>query len=112
MNWIPLCDDQQLDQILSNNEKPSVIFKHSTRCSISATALDRMERQWKPEWIEKADFYYLDLLTYRSISNRIAEELQVEHQSPQVLVIDSGKAVYEASHMGIVPKLILESLPA
>lgn len=77
---------------------PVVIFKHSTRCSISSMAKNRMERDNEPEGIA---FYYLDLIRYRGLSNKIAEVFGVYHESPQVLVIRDGKCVYDESHGSI-----------
>jgi bacillithiol system protein YtxJ len=99
MHWIHLTDEEQLKQIISKSQlKPQVIFKHSTRCSISAVALQRLQRVSQPSDI---DFYFLDLIAYRPLSNKIAEVFKVRHESPQVLVIRDGACVYEESHMGI-----------
>lgn len=99
MNWIPLQTEAQLDEIISKSlESPKVIFKHSTRCSISSMAKNRLDKSNQPEGI---DFYYLDLLSHRNISNKIASVFHVPHQSPQVLVIKNGKSVYNESHSGI-----------
>ena len=99
MNWIPLTDVQQLNQIKElSRSKPVVIFKHSTRCSISAMAKGRLDRVAQPDGI---DFYYLDLIAYRPISNQIAEEFKVYHESPQVLLIKNGECTYDESHNGI-----------
>ncbi len=102
MNWNTLADINQLADIdaLSIN-KPILIFKHSTRCSISSTALNRLERNWKPEDADKVTPYMLDLLQHRDISNTIADRYGIEHESPQALVIKDGKVVYHESHMGI-----------
>jgi len=98
MNWIDLREQAQLETIKEESKKaPVLIFKHSTRCSISRAALDRLERNWKTE----IKTYYLDLLSYRNISNQIAEYFGVEHESPQVLVVKSGKPVYVRSHLSI-----------
>jgi bacillithiol system protein YtxJ len=106
MAWIPLTSDAQLDEIVAKSaEKPQVIFKHSTRCSISSVAQQRLQKAKLPEDI---DFYYLDLLAYRSISNKIAEIFQVHHESPQVLVIKDGKCIYDESHLAISVDDILE----
>lgn len=106
MHWIHLTDDEQLKQIISKSQiKPQVIFKHSTRCSISAVALQRLQKISQPSDI---DFYFLDLLSYRSLSNRVAEHFKVPHESPQVLVIKDGKCVYDESHMGISMNDIVE----
>ncbi len=102
MNWIKLNHSSQLDEIKKESEQqPVLIFKHSTRCSISATALSRLERSWKEEEMKELKSYYLDLLSYRPISNSIAETFGVYHQSPQALIIHKGKCVYNASHFDI-----------
>lgn len=64
-------------------------------------ALDRLERNWDQEEMQNVVPYFLDLISYRSISNKIAETFGVQHESPQVLLIENGKCVYNASHMGI-----------
>ena len=78
-----------------------VVFKHSTRCSISAMALNRMERDYDAEKLPNIPVYYLDLIAHRDVSNAIAETFGVMHQSPQVLLIKDGQSVYDESHMGI-----------
>ncbi|WP_207496802.1 bacillithiol system redox-active protein YtxJ [Aridibaculum aurantiacum] len=108
MNWIPLTDESQLqDIVLKSNSKPQVIFKHSTRCSISSMAKSRLERSSVPE---DADFYYLDLIAYRNISNKIAQDFNVYHESPQVLVIRNGECVYDESHGSIDMEEIREQV--
>ncbi len=102
MNWLKLESLDQVKEIKEKSkEKAVLIFKHSTSCSISRTALDRLERNWKPDEMSAVDSFYLDLLKYREISNQIAREFSVEHQSPQVLLIENGKAVYDQSHFDI-----------
>lgn len=99
MNWIPLTTEDQLILIKEKSFSiPQVIFKHSTRCSTSSMVLNRLERAEAPATI---DFYYLDLLAHRNISNKIAEDFQVYHESPQVLLIRNGECVYDESHMAI-----------
>ena len=99
MDWIDLTTVSQLSDIKDRSKnKPQVIFKHSTRCSISGVAKSRLERAASPENI---DFYFLDLIKNRDISNKIAEEFSVYHESPQVLVIKNGECIYDESHSGI-----------
>lgn len=99
MNWIALTDEEQLEIIKQESEKqPIAIFKHSTRCSISSMAKMRLERAETPQNIS---FYYLDLIRYRSLSNKIADLFKVHHESPQVLLIKNGECVYDESHNGI-----------
>jgi bacillithiol system protein YtxJ len=102
MTWQKLISDEELSDIQNlSKEKDVLIFKHSTRCSISATALARLERKWNDKQAGSMIPYYLDLLAHRPISNRIAELYGIEHQSPQVLLIRKGKCVYDASHLEI-----------
>lgn len=106
MHWIHLTDEEQLKQIISKSQsKAQVIFKHSTRCSISAVALQRLQKVTQPSDI---DFYFLDLLSFRNLSNKIVDLFNVPHESPQVLVIRDGNCVFEESHMGISMNDIVE----
>ncbi|MCS7028676.1 MAG: bacillithiol system redox-active protein YtxJ [Bacteroidia bacterium] len=99
--WKSLVDISELDTIAKQSyQKPQLIFKHSTRCSISAMALDRLNRKWKFSSSE-IEPYYLDLLQHRDISNQIAQQWEVPHQSPQVLVIKNNQCIYHASHNDI-----------
>ncbi len=99
MNWQVLENTTQLEQLKENPF--ALIFKHSTRCSISSAALDQLERKWKNEEMPSVSTYFLDLIRYREISNQIAEKFGVEHQSPQVLLLQNGKCIYHNSHFGI-----------
>ncbi|MCS4436848.1 bacillithiol system redox-active protein YtxJ [Aquiflexum gelatinilyticum] len=102
MDWNILENLSQLEEIKQKSgEKPVLIFKHSTRCSISGMAWDRLKRNWKKEDSEKVTPYFLDLIRHREISNQIEKEFSVYHESPQVIIVKSGKAVYDNSHMGI-----------
>lgn len=99
MNWIILNNEEQLEELNRQSfNRPQVIFKHSTRCSISSMVLNRLEKS-KPA--DDVDFYYLDLIAYRSISNKVAEVYGVRHESPQVLLIKDGNCTYNESHNGI-----------
>jgi len=99
MNWIHLNSIQQLPVIKAlSKTRAQVIFKHSTRCSVSSMAKSRLERNEPPG---SADYYFLDLLKFRSLSDSIAEDFAVNHESPQVLLIRNMECVYEESHAGI-----------
>lgn len=102
MNWNYLESPEQLNDIArESTDKDILIFKHSTRCNISRATLDRLERNWKDAEVPNVKPYFLDLLSHRNISNAIADQFHVEHQSPQVLIIRNGKSVYDDSHYGI-----------
>lgn len=100
INWKQLTTIEQLDDIVGeSNDKPIIIFKHSTRCSISRMALKQFEKEFVLE--EEITPYFLDLLNYRDISNEIATKFDVIHQSPQLILIKNGKSVYNVSHSDI-----------
>ena len=104
--WTKLTTKEQLNQILSSENKV-LIFKHSTRCSISSMALNNFEREFKRD--EKIETYFLDLLQHRDISDAIAEKANVYHQSPQVIVFENEKSIYDASH-GQIDALTINKL--
>lgn len=99
MNWNNLESASHLAEILERSHRtPQVIFKHSTRCATSSMAKNRLERASKPVNI---DFHLLDLIANRPLSQQVANDLNVWHESPQVLLVVNGKCVYDESHLGI-----------
>jgi len=100
MNWNTLEEEEGLEAIISRSaSRPQLIYKHSTRCPISSMVKNRLERSGPPP--ETMDFYFLDLIRHRGLSNRIAETFGVRHESPQVLLIRDGRCVYNESHTAI-----------
>ena len=100
--WNPLTESEQLDAIAQESHaQPVLIFKHSTTCSISAAAKGKIERQWAAAGLDNTKLYYLDLLRHRPLSGEIAQKFNVQHESPQLLLIQDGECRYDASHMGI-----------
>jgi bacillithiol system protein YtxJ len=72
--------------------------------------MDRLEREWNDNELPEVALFYLDLLRHRDISNAVAEEFGVEHQSPQVLLVSNGKSVLDLSHFEIDFKTIKKSI--
>lgn len=107
MNWIELNQSEQITEI-KNKEGVSLIFKHSTRCSISKMALKFFERDWKEEL--KVDCYFLDILNNRNLSNQVAETFYVHHESPQLIVIRNSECILDASHSDISVEEVEEVL--
>jgi bacillithiol system protein YtxJ len=99
MKWNLLTTEVQLKELLErSNQVPQVIFKYSSRCSISEVAKSRLERKAAPSAVE---FYFLDIIAHRSLSNKVAKDLAVHHESPQILLIRNGECIYEESHLAI-----------
>lgn len=110
MKWTAIDSDEQITDIIQKSQEiPVVVFKHSTRCSISAMALNRLERQVQPV---NTEFFLLDLIRFRNLSNKIADIFKVHHESPQVLIIHKGTCIYDESHNGISMDEIKEHLAA
>ncbi len=100
LNWSKIETIESLQQAIAGSDKtPALFFKHSTRCSISSMALNRFEKEWNES--NNCAIYFIDLIANRDVSNTLSELTNVQHQSPQVLLIKNGKSVYNASHSGI-----------
>ena len=110
LKWNKLESISDLDQAIELSfQIPVLLFKHSTRCSISSMALNRTESGWDISEEELAPFY-LDLIAHRDVSAAIADKLNVFHQSPQIVLVKEGKAVLDASHNEIRVDLIKSGL--
>ncbi|MFK7115611.1 bacillithiol system redox-active protein YtxJ [Flavobacterium oreochromis] len=102
-------ENDVLEIIEKSNNKPQVIFKDSVSCGISAFAKERLINGFN--LIEElSDFNYLDLHVYRSVSNFIAQTLDVIHQSPQIIVLINGKVIYRDSHHTIEANKIADKI--
>jgi len=100
ITWTPMEHLGQIEEIIALSEQiPVIIFKHSTRCSISRMALKNFESEYVLG--ENVAAYFLDLISFREVSNEITSRFNVVHQSPQLLLIVGGKSVYDVSHSSI-----------
>lgn len=112
MPWYKLESIEQLEMVIeASEERPQIIYKHSTRCHTCADILKDLNKSL-PELEKKAGMLFLDLLSRREISNEISSRFDIVHQSPQVLVIHKGKAVFTAEHWDIKPEILLSKLKA
>ena len=104
MEWLFLENEKQISELITLSSDKNIsaiaIFKHSTRCSVSSMAKQRLERTWdfSPK---NLPVFYLDLIEHRSLSNQIASQFSVQHQSPQLLLIKNGKCIFHSSHQAI-----------
>lgn len=102
MNWTQLTTEEAIEEAKKlSDDKPVIIFKHSTRCPVSQMALSWFERSWKDEEMEEVEPYFLDLISYRPVSAKVANEFSVQHESPQLLLIRKGKCIFHRSHSNI-----------
>ena len=106
MKWIELTNETQLNDLMKRSANtPQMIFKYSSWCGISDRIKDRLEAYPSPSGIE---FYFLDIIAHRGLSNKIAALLEIHHESPQVLLIRNAECVYDESHNSIRMEEILQ----
>jgi bacillithiol system protein YtxJ len=110
MDWKALESAAQLEELeRESGVHPVLIFKHSTRCSISSTALNRIRQAAQGDLGAETAVYVLDLLAHRDVSNTIASRYGIWHESPQAILLRHGKAVFNASHLSIIPAEIRQA---
>ncbi len=101
IDWNNLQTDAQINHLRElSHEKPCVIFKHSTGCNISSIAKTRLERDWNLA-NDQISAFYIDVLQSRPVSNQVATDFTVHHESPQLLLIWKGDCVFEETHLNI-----------
>jgi bacillithiol system protein YtxJ len=109
VEWVNLTEEKQFShEIMEGGDH--IVFKHSNRCSISSMALKRLERS---ELFKNFNgiFWVLDVLQSRSLSKHLSSELDIRHESPQVIVFSNKRVIYDASHGGIDPEKINKLMP-
>lgn len=106
MQWNYITDINQIEEIKKQTGY-SLIFKHSTRCSVSMMAKKRFEMDWDTIPAD-TKLYFLDLISYRDISAQIADTFNVHHESPQILLIKDAECVLDASHGDISADEVVE----
>ncbi|MCF8236706.1 MAG: bacillithiol system redox-active protein YtxJ [Saprospiraceae bacterium] len=99
MQWADLTDENGWQQILQRSKSnPVLLFKHSSRCSLSSIVKYRLDDF---PWTSKTDAWFLDVIQYRALSRQIARELDMIHESPQVLIIHGGICEWDEDHLEI-----------
>ena len=100
-SWIRLQHSKQIQEIIERSyTTPCIIYKHSSRCSLSSISRYRLEGDWDFQEYEVAA-YFLDVIADRDLSRMVAERFEVHHESPQLLLICHGECIYDASHLDI-----------
>ncbi len=92
---------EDLNQALEESkQRPILIFKHSATCPISSRALREFHK-----YLETADvtvtYNLITVQTDRPVSNEVAARLEVQHETPQAIIVKNGKSIWDASHFSI-----------
>ncbi len=110
IDWQTVETPQDIQTIIDrSHQHPCIIYKHSPRCGISHSVKERFEKNWKAAESE-AELYYVDVVGQRAISDQIAQTFDVTHQSPQALVLNDGKVIFDTSHRAITAEALQEAI--
>lgn len=108
--WNEISGLEDIKNILQDSEdKPQLIYKHSHRCSVCFLAKEELENVAE-KLNEIADLYMVNVVQQRDVSNAIASELDIRHESPQVLLLQDGEVSWAGSHWQIKGNDILSNL--
>ena len=103
-NFFEIDDRAALDNLITDSkQKPVIVFKHSNACSISSRAYREMEKV-------EADVNILVVQSAREVSRELANLTGVRHETPQVIVLRYGKAVWNASHFDVQAVAVIEAI--
>ena len=103
-------EEQWNERLARSGDAPFFVFKHSTTCPISARASDRVRRYEEGAGPDGPEIVMVKVIESRPISNAIASQLGVTHQSPQMILIKGGAPVWNASHHLIQEDAIEEAV--
>ena len=105
-NFFKIEDRTALDNLMTDSKRrPVIVFKHSNACSISARAYREMQKF-------EGEVNILEVQTARDVSRELADLTGVRHETPQVIVLRDGKAVWNASHFDVTANDVAKALEA
>lgn len=103
IKWANLDSMTDIEGMIDQSQRNTVIvFKHSNRCGISGSVLRRFEGQAKNYPTDQFLYYFLNVIHHRNISNEISGKFSIQHESPQLIIIQYGKVVAYDSHYEIL----------
>jgi bacillithiol system protein YtxJ len=96
-----------LQLIQLSQERPVFLFKHSTRCPISAWAVREYQSFAKNlDPASPLNCALIRVIEERSLSEQVTRQLGVEHESPQLLLISRGKVIWHDSHWSLTKDIM------
>lgn len=108
--WNVVEETATVERILeASKERPQLIYKHSDRCSVCMFTKSELEQVFE-DIQGQTEMHIVDVIRKRSVSNYIAEQLDIRHESPQAILLDGGEVKWHASHSGIKGRELLQAL--
>jgi len=102
MEWREITTIEEWDAILEKStEKDQVILKHSTTCPVSFNALDEYNDYLEQEPNESTEYTLVKVRESRPVSNKIEADLNVKHESPQIICIKNKESYWSATHWAV-----------
>lgn len=103
MSWQKLESEEEFNRLVEDQTNSFAIFKHSSRCGVSSWVKRSFQGDWKSEY-SQVNIYEVDVIRNRAISQLIAKNLNIHHESPQLIVVENGEVVHSESHNNIEAK--------
>lgn len=102
MNYKEITTIEEWNQAFEHStDRPVVVFKHSTTCPVSANAHNEFNNYLQGKPREDIDYLLVKVIESRPVSNQIAADTNVKHESPQIIYIDKKAKVWTASHWSV-----------
>ncbi|MGG0381685.1 bacillithiol system redox-active protein YtxJ [Priestia endophytica] len=102
MDWKEIKTLEEWNSILENSTKRGqVILKHSTTCPVSANALQEYNDYLENTPNHDLDYTLVKVIESRAVSNKIAEDMNVKHESPQIIFVKDKSKYWTASHWAV-----------
>lgn len=99
------------EAVARSAEEPILLFKHSTRCPISASAYRRMQDYADGDsTAPRPPVYLVKVVESRPVSNAITDDFRISHESPQLILLHNGQPTWHTSHHNITPANIEKAL--
>lgn len=122
----PLQHIDELHRLIAESEsRPVLLFKHSHTCGVSMEALDELVSHLNGRCSDAANsraanskalkeqppqYAMVTVQTHRAVSNAIAQKLGIRHETPQALLVKSGRVVWSASHFRVTAAAVDDAL--
>lgn len=85
---------------------PTLVFKHSTTCPISARAHQQFHAWAAALPAGRLQLAQVRVIEERTVSQEITRSTGVPHESPQVLLLHQGRVLWHASHFDITQEAL------